>query len=112
MTLGQQEQKLQDVLAVLEAARVPPVEGRAVSDILRGLLDRQTELDRLFSEMSRDLTDVVGLLSTLDPENDEQTRAQARMLAHLRGDLARLEATQRAVQQAADVMYVGFYALL
>lgn len=112
MTLGQQEQKLQDVLAVLEAARVPPAQGRVVSEILRGLVNRQTDLDRLLTEMCRDLSEVIGVLGTLEPEDEEQTRAHGRMLGHLRGDLSQVEETRQAVQQAADRMYVGFYALL
>ncbi|WP_288405481.1 hypothetical protein [uncultured Deinococcus sp.] len=112
MTLGQQEQRLQDVLAVLDAARVPPAQGRAVSGALRGLADQQADLDRLLTEMCRDLTDVIGLLGTLEAEDEEQARARGEMLGHLRGDLSQMRTAHRAVQQLAGTTYLSFYALL
>ena len=112
MTLGQQEQRLQDVLAVLEAARVPPAQGREIAETLRALVERQAHLDLLFDEMCRDLAGVIGLLGTLEPAQEEQARAHARMLGHLCGDLEQVQATRQTVQAAADTMYLGFYALL
>ncbi|MFC5848294.1 hypothetical protein [Deinococcus petrolearius] len=112
MTLGQQEQQLQDVLVVIEAARIPQTQARMMSETLRALVDRRADLARLLVEMRRDLEEVLVLLDTLEPEGDEQRAACARMVEHLRRDLVQVQAGQQAVEHAAGTMYAGFYTLL
>ena len=112
MSLELHENRLRDVLSVIEDARMPPFDARDVAKNIKSALHGWEHLEASLDGLRQDMEAAVGIIERLPEEAGPHQAARLQMLEHFQHDLNQIRASEALLQQHMNTLYAQYYELI
>ncbi|GAA3995110.1 hypothetical protein GCM10022631_01540 [Deinococcus rubellus] len=112
MSLEIHENRLRDVLSVIEDARMPHFGARDVAQNIKSAIQGWEHLEASLTGLHRDMETAVGIVESLLVEAGPHQTARLQMLEHFQHDLNQIRVSEELLQQSMDTLYAQYYELI